>query len=37
MRNVALEEQAVEALLAQAKVVEKNTTFSELMNQSNAA
>lgn len=37
MRNVALEEQAVEALLAQAKVVEKNTSFSELMNQSNAA
>ncbi|QWA12445.1 trigger factor [Sodalis ligni] len=37
MRNVALEEQAVEALLASAKVVEKNTTFSELMNQPTAA
>ncbi len=37
MRNVALEEQAVEALLSSAKVVEKNTTFSELMNQPNAA
>ncbi|KFK97591.1 MULTISPECIES: trigger factor [unclassified Serratia (in: enterobacteria)] len=33
MRNVALEEQAVEALLAKAKVSEKATTFSELMNQ----
>lgn len=33
MRNVALEEQAVEALLAKAKVTEKPTTFSELMNQ----
>lgn len=37
MRNVALEEQAVEALLAQAKVVEKATSFSELMNQPTAA
>ncbi|WP_413734874.1 trigger factor [Sodalis sp. RH21] len=37
MRNVALEEQAVEALLANAKVVEKPTTFTELMNQPNAA
>ncbi|KGQ11245.1 ATP-dependent Clp protease ATP-binding subunit ClpX [Beauveria bassiana D1-5] len=33
MRNVALEEQAVEAVLAKAKVSEKATTFSELMNQ----
>ena len=33
MRNVALEEQAVEAVLAKAKVTEKATTFSELMNQ----
>ncbi|WP_435929299.1 trigger factor [Dryocola sp. BD613] len=33
MRNVALEEQAVEALLAKAKVSEKATSFSELMNQ----
>jgi trigger factor len=31
MRNVALEEQAVEALLAKAKVTEKVTTFKELM------
>ncbi|MEA9390802.1 trigger factor [Acerihabitans sp. TG2] len=37
MRNVALEEQAVEALLAKAKVVDKPTTFTELMNQPNAA
>ena len=33
MRNVALEEQAVEAVLAKAKVTEKATTFNELMNQ----
>ena len=33
MRNVALEEQAVEAILEKAKVSEKATTFSELMNQ----
>lgn len=33
MRNVALEEQAVEAVLSKAKVTEKATTFSELMNQ----
>jgi len=37
MRNVALEEQAVEALLANAKVTEKATSFSELMNQTAAA
>lgn len=37
MRNVALEEQAVEALLAKAKVTEKVTTFSELMNQTQQA
>ena len=37
MRNVALEEQAVEALLSKAKVVEKETSFSELMNQPNVA
>ncbi|WP_431223483.1 trigger factor [Serratia sp. L9] len=37
MRNVALEEQAVEALLAKAKVTEKPTTFSELMNQTQQA
>ena len=33
MRNVALEEQAVEAVLAKAKVTEKPTSFNELMNQ----
>ena len=33
MRNVALEEQSVEAVLSKAKVSEKATTFSELMNQ----
>ena len=33
MRNVALEEQAVEAVLAKAKVTEKETNFQELMNQ----
>ncbi|ACY59676.1 trigger factor [Yersinia pestis] len=37
MRNVALEEQAVETLLAKAKVTEKPTTFSELMNPTTAA
>ena len=37
MRNVALEEQAVEALLAKAKVTDKATTFSELMNQTQQA
>ncbi|MGY0162958.1 trigger factor [Edwardsiella tarda] len=36
MRNMALEEQAVELLLAQAKVSEKETTFNELMNQPQA-
>ncbi|WP_421020107.1 trigger factor [Klebsiella pneumoniae] len=33
MRNVTLEEQAVEAVLAKAKVSEKATSFNELMNQ----
>ena len=33
MRNVALEEQAVEAVLAKAKVTEKETNFQVLMNQ----
>ncbi|WP_028117513.1 trigger factor [Ferrimonas senticii] len=33
MRNVALEEQAVDALLAQAKVTEKAVNFEEFMNQ----
>jgi len=36
MRNVALEEQAVEALLEKAKVTEKATTFNALMNQPQA-
>ncbi|MGV3346707.1 trigger factor [Enterobacteriaceae bacterium LUAb1] len=34
MRNVALEEQAVEVVLEKAKVTEKATHFQELMNQS---
>lgn len=33
MRNVALEEQAVEAVLAKAKVTEKAASFNDLMNQ----
>ncbi|MXP49023.1 trigger factor [Pantoea sp. Eser] len=33
MRNVALEEQAVEAVLTKAKVTEKQTNFQDLMNQ----
>ncbi|WP_087019982.1 trigger factor [Thaumasiovibrio subtropicus] len=33
MRNVALEEQAIDALLAKAQVSEKEVGFSELMNQ----
>jgi len=33
MRNVALEEQAVEAVLAKAKVTDKETNFQDLMNQ----
>jgi len=37
MRNVALEEQAVEAVLEKAKVTEKATSFQELMNQTSAA
>ncbi|KAB8310025.1 trigger factor [Erwinia endophytica] len=37
MRNVALEEQAVEAILEKAKVTEKATGFQELMNQTQAA
>ncbi|MCC3702174.1 trigger factor [Rouxiella badensis] len=37
MRNVALEEQAVETLLSKAKVTEKATTFTELMNQTTPA
>ncbi|QDX30792.1 trigger factor [Dickeya poaceiphila] len=37
MRNVALEEQAIEALLSKAKVVEKAVSFNELMNQTATA
>lgn len=37
MRNVALEEQAVEAVLEKAKVTEKATSFQELMNQTQTA
>jgi len=37
MRNVALEEQAVEAVLEKAKVTEKATNFQELMNQTATA
>ncbi len=37
MRNVALQEQAVEAVLEKAKVTEKATSFQELMNQTTAA
>ncbi|WP_387464505.1 trigger factor [Photorhabdus sp. RM323S] len=37
VRNIALEEQAVEVLLDKAKVSEKETTFNELMNQNQMA
>jgi trigger factor len=37
MRNVALEEQAVDAILAKAKVSEKEVSFNELMNSQDAA
>ncbi|ASA56833.1 trigger factor [Vibrio gazogenes] len=37
MRNVALEEQAIDALLAKAKISEKDVSFNELMNSQNAA
>ncbi|WP_075180474.1 trigger factor [Pantoea sp. 1.19] len=37
MRNVALEEQAVEVVLEKAKVTEKPTNFQELMNQTATA
>ena len=33
MRNVALEEQAIDAILAKAQVSEKAVGFNELMNQ----
>ena len=32
MRNVALEEQAIDALLAKAQVSDKDVSFNELMN-----
>ncbi len=37
MRNVALEEQAIDAILAKAQVSEKAVSFNELMNQQPAA
>ncbi|PJC85392.1 trigger factor [Vibrio sp. HA2012] len=37
MRNVALEEQAIDAILAKAQVSEKEVSFNELMNQQPAA
>ncbi|MBS9441061.1 trigger factor [Photorhabdus heterorhabditis] len=37
VRNIALEEQAVEILLGKAKISEKETTFNELMNQNQMA
>ncbi|PKH21349.1 trigger factor [Enterobacterales bacterium CwR94] len=37
MRNVALEEQAVEVVLEKAKVTEKKSNFQELMNQTTTA
>ena len=37
MRNVALEEQAIDAILAKAKVTEKEMPFNELMNSQAAA
>ncbi|WP_434525672.1 trigger factor [Photorhabdus asymbiotica] len=37
VRNIALEEQAVEVLLGKAKVSEKETSFNELMNQNQMA
>ena len=32
MRNVALEEQAIDAIIAKAKVSDKEVSFNELMN-----
>jgi trigger factor len=37
MRNVALEEQAIDAILAKAQVSEKEVGFNELMNQQQPA
>jgi trigger factor len=37
MRNVALEEQAVDAIIAKAQVSDKETSFNELMNQQQPA
>ena len=37
MRNVALEEQAIDAIISKAQVSEKEVSFNELMNQQPAA
>jgi len=37
MRNVALEEQAIDAIIAKATVTEKEISFNELMNPQAAA
>jgi trigger factor len=37
MRNVALEEQAIDAIIAKAQVTEKEVGFNELMNQQQPA
>jgi trigger factor len=37
MRNVALEEQAIDAIIAKAQVTEKEVSFNELLNQQPAA
>ncbi|KYP95620.1 trigger factor, partial [Sodalis-like endosymbiont of Proechinophthirus fluctus] len=37
MRNMALEEQAVEALLANVRVTKKETSFNKFVNQPSAA
>ncbi|MEF1190630.1 trigger factor, partial [Vibrio parahaemolyticus] len=37
MRNVALEEQAIDAIIAKAQVTEKEVGFNELLNQQPAA
>ena len=37
MRNVALEEQAIDAIIAKAQVTEKEVSFNELLNQQQPA
>ena len=37
MRNVALEEQAIDAIIAKAQVSEKEVSFNELLNQQQPA